>query len=284
MELVTGTRECPPFPPTSGTPIVFAARKGIASRRAGVRESGQEPDDPDGRGRACWHHREASDCTAYGTKLERDQEARRATSIGIDLLIWMHARRALGAVPQRSFLERFEPSRRWEDGATPPLGLCRGAVLYHLPVGEERLTAAELFEESRMRPRICPAEVEWLEAERHARFSYFEVVEMGRRGILLRDWFRSLSGRRDVLLCPDEIESESLSPGQTAFARVVPFRRQHYVNLMQIETSSGAGIRDPAAPPMAVWASNHELRDRSGMVQALFETWEREANTARTRA
>jgi len=283
MERITGSRECPAFPPTPGAPIVFAARKGFPASRAGVRESGHDPDDPDGRTRACWHHREAAECTAYGVKLELDREARRLTSIGIDLLVWMHARKALHAVPQRPFLERFEPSRRWENGATPPLGLARGAVLYHLPVGVDHLTAAELFEESKMRPRICPAEVEWLEAERRARFSFFEVVEMGRRGVLLRDWFRALSGRRDVLLRSDEIECEEISPGHTVFARIVPFRRQHFVNLMQIETSTRAGIRDPAGPPMAVWSSNHELRDRSGMVHALFETWEREAKTTRTK-
>lgn len=284
MERITGSRECPSFPPTPGTPIVFAARKGFPASRAGVRESGQDPDDPDGRTRACWHHREAAECTAYGVKLELDREARRLTSIGIDLLVWMHARKTLDVVPQRPFLERFEPSRRWENGATPPLGLARGAVLYHLPLGPDHGTAAELFEGSRMRPRICPAEVEWLEAERRARFSFFEVAEIGPRGVLLRDWFRALSGRRDVLVRRDEFDraSESLLPGHTVFARIVPFRRQHYVNLMQLETSIRAGV-DPARPPMEVWSSPHDLRDRSGMVHALFETWERETKTARTK-
>lgn len=282
MERTTGSRECPPFPPTSGTPIVFAARKGFPPGRAGVRESGQTPDDPDGR-RACWHHKESDACVALAVKLEHDRETRRMTSIGLDLLVWMHVRKRMRSVPQRPFLERFEPSRRWEDGATPPLGLARGAVLYHLPVSGESQTPAEMFEESLFRARICPAEREWLEAERHARFSFFEIVQTNRLGVLLRDWFRELSGRRDVFLRPDEIESAGLAPGQTVFARIVPFRNEHYVDLMQSQTSVHCGIADPSAPPRAVWASARALRDRSGMVHALFETWEHQKDAARAR-
>lgn len=283
MERTTGSKECPPFPPTPGTPIVFAARKGFPPLRAGVRESGQGPDDPDGR-RACWHHREPEDCAALGAKLENDRETRRMTSIGLDLLVWMYARKRLRSVPQRPFLERFEPSRRWEDGATPPLGLARGAVLYHLPVAGESQTPAEMFEESLFRARICPAEREWLEAERRARFSFFEIVRVNRLGVQLRDWFRELSGRRDVLLQPEEIDGTGLTPGQTVFARVVPFRKEHYVDLMQSQASVHCGIADPAAPPRAVWSSTRPLRDRSGMVHALFETWEREKETAKPRS
>jgi len=280
MEHTVGSSERPSFQPTSGTPIVFAARKGFPPYRAGVRESGQTPDDPDGR-RACWHHREPEACAALGLKLEHDRETRRLTSIGLDLLVWMHARKRLRAVPQRGFLERFEPSRRWEDGATPPLGLARGAVLYHLPVVGESQTPAEMFEESLFRARICPSEREWLEAARRARFSFFEVMRVNRLGVLLRDWFRELSGRRDVLLRPDELEASGLAPGQTVFARIVPFRNDHFVDLMQSQTSVHCGIVDPAAPPRAVWGSDRALRDRSGMVHALFETWEREKESAK---
>lgn len=237
------------------------------------------PDDPDGR-RACWHHKEPEGCAALGLKLENDRETRRMTSIGLDVLVWAHVRKRLQQVPQRPFLERFETSRRWEDGATPPLGLARGAVLYHLPVAGESQTPAEMFEESLFRARICASEREWLEAERRARFSYFEVVRANRLGVQLRDWFGELSGRRDVLLRPEEID-ETLAAGQTVFARIVPYRNDHYVDLLQCQTSAHCGIADPGAPARAVWGSDRALRDRSGMVYALFETWEREKASAR---
>src|SRR5690349_1712650 len=135
--------ECPAFPPTPGTPIVFAARRRSDARRRGVRESGQGPDDPDGRS-ACWHHDDAIDCETLGHRLATDRETRRLTSIGVDLLLWSHAKRALSGIPQEDFLSRFEPDRRWSDGSSPPLGLARAAVLYHLPaLATDRRTPAE---------------------------------------------------------------------------------------------------------------------------------------------
>lgn len=207
---------------------------------------------------------------------------RRLTSIGIDTMVWIHARSAARAIPQRSFLERFEPTRRWLDGGTPPLGLARAAVLYHLPSGSPEQTAAHLFLGSKMCSRICPSEIEWLDAQLHARFSYFQVTGRQREGVVLRDWFAVLSGRRDVVVKASELGEAPAAKGHTVFARVIPYRGEHFVDELQALSSAGAGIADPAAPPRAVWAVGRNLRDRTTMLETLFETWTHATNERRT--
>ena len=199
------------------------------------------------------------------------------TSIGVDLLVWMHAARRLKAVPQSTFLERFEPSRRWVNGATPEFGLARAAVLYHLPLAPDLPTAAEWFQETPFARRICSAEREWLECERRARFSYFEVVSADGRQVVLRDWFGSLSGRADVVIAAEELDETDLAVGETVFTRLVRYREAHYVDLLQVDSTLRAGLAEPQLPAALVWASPAaQLRDRAYMVNALFDIWTRE--------
>lgn len=265
-------RECPSFPPTHGTPIVFAGRRPIGSGTAGVRESGQGPDDPDGRP-ACWHHGRESECRTHAARLTRDRAARRLTSIGMDAIVWNHTRAALKTIPQQSFLERFEPTRRWMDGGTPSLGLARAAVLYHLPDGSDTLTPGERFLRSNLCSRICPSEVAWIDAQCRARFSYFRVLTTTRDGLVLRDWFGDLSGRRDVEVHPEEVEEREglrLESGQSVFARLIPYRRRHFVDHLQSEKAA-----DPADAVKGVWSAKRDLRNRTVMLEALFENWKR---------
>lgn len=233
---------------------------------------------PDAGGPPCWHHDERFACVALGNKLALDRETRRLTSIGLDLAVWLHARSRLGLVPQREFLARYETGRHWNGRATPPLGLARGAVLYHLPAtGADGPTPAEMFDASPLFPKICAAEREWLHAQRRARLSYYEVTATWRRGVRLRDWFGELSGRRPVWIEAGEIPERDVAVGQTVFARLIPFRGKHYVDLLQFRTSLRECVADPREAPAAVWRIGGErLRDRTGMTNELFETWKRE--------
>ena len=272
MHVTIGSAGCRVFPPSGEAHDGFAGRDASAASGEGVRESGRDPDaPPDG---ACWRHRSREECVAFGIRLAADAEARRDTALSIELLAWLHARKHTRGVPHRAFLRKFDASRRWQSGATPAGALARAAAVHHLPLTARGDTAAESFAGSGFFPRLCPAEREWMDAERRARFSYFEVADGGRAGWVLRDFFGSMSGRREIEVARDALR---LDAGCSVFARVVHFRGRNHVAPGQWDSTLRAGVLDPALPARTVRKIGRPLRSRGAMVHALFEAWERVA-------
>lgn len=272
MHATIGRPGDPPFPPTAEDRATFSAREQIRWEAGAVRESGHVPDDPPDS--ACWRHRTREQCVLHARRIAEDRETREHASLGLDVLVWMHARKRLRAVPHREFLTRFDPAGRWRDGATPAVGLARAAVLHHLPLAGREETTADLFAGAAFWRRICPAEREWMEAERRARLSFFCVERAERTGVRLRDLFGSMSGRRDVWIPRQEIRVSGLERGATVFARVVAFRGAMFLGSAQADSTLRAGVLDAALPARTVRRSGRPLRSRTGMVNALFEAWE----------
>ena len=229
------------------------------------------------KGRFCGKHTSPDECEALGRKLERSHETRRQVSIGLDTNIWMSAvRERSGAIPHAGFLERFERSGRWRDGSTPFFGLARAAVLYHLPSWTGR-TLAEHFAETAAARALCPSEREWLVAEQRARLSFFRVKRSGFTGrIRIVDAFDRSAG--EIGLGPRDYSPHRPVWRDTLFARVVCFRGDSYVDVMQLVTASGCGIHDPLSPLRQARTGGRKLAIREERVIALFEAWDLEAD------
>lgn len=243
---------------------------------ADVRESGRAPDVPAGRRHwACWHHENAATCAAKLERLSFDQRVRREIAIGLETLMWLHVRRSLdGDIPHRAFLERYDPSRRW-NGGTPLFGLARAAIYYHLPLDGDGRTVAERFQESALASRICAAERAWLKAELEARFSFFWVSDLSPTTVRLNDSFPGLGGR-SVVLPYEEIDLDDVGPCHTVFARIVTWRGAPFVDLMQYETTVRMRTPDPTSPARYVAQAGIDVSDPAAFVRLLFQAWEHE--------
>lgn len=277
MHPTTALIECPPFPASADDRETFAARGAEGPDATVVRESGREPDDPPDT--ACWRHRTRDECLVHAKRIAVDRETRRETSALIELCAWMHARKRIGGVPHAEFLRRFDPAARWRDGAMPATALARAAAIHHLPLEELEETPAEMFSRAAFFRRLCPGEREWMAAERRARFSYYSVERRDGREIVLRDFFGEMSGRRVVRVAADELGSRRVEEGSALFARIVEFRGTNRLTPEQWDSTERAGVLDPALPARTVRRLGRPLRSRKGMVNALFEAWQRVAGS-----
>lgn len=242
-----------------------------------VRESGRRPADvrpPAGR-RACWRHDDRGVCLLTRRRLATDEAARRDAAIRLETLLWLHAKETLRRVPHRRFLARFDRSDRWRLGS-PQFGLARGAAFWHLREKDGR-TLADGFEESRYADRICPAEREWLAAEKTARFSFFWVSNVTETSFRLNDSF-PVPGAKSVFVLPyGEIERDEIAECATVFTRLVTWHDQPFVDLLQYDTTPRSRIADPTSPTRRLCHAGADIHDGDAFVRALFDAWEAEA-------
>ena len=269
------TEEQPAFPlsldaccePSSDDPITIGMDA--------VRESGRRPADvrhPAGR-RACWRHDKVAECGATLRRIATDEQARRDAAIGVETLLWLHAKETLRRVPHRRFLARFDRSGRWKMGS-PIFGLARGAAFYHLRERDGR-TLAERFEGSRYDERLCQAEREWLAAEKTARISFFWVSNVGKSTFCLNDSFPEPGAKSAITLPYGEIAEDDIAPCQTVFARIVTWRGQPFVDLLEYDTTVRTRLADPTSPVRLLCETGVDVRDPEAFVRALFDAWER---------